>query len=117
MKHHDKNRKFGRKTDERRALLLSLTRSLVLNEKIRTTEARAKEIRPRIEKLITKGRLGTLASFRGLVSDLSGDEEVATKLVKTISPRYKERAGGYLRIIKAPRRAGDASPMAVIEFV
>lgn len=117
MKHHDKNRKFGRKQSERRGFLRSLMRALVLKERIKTTEARAKEIRPRVEKLVTKGRANTLTSYRSIISDLGGDEEVAQKLVKTLSPRYKERAGGYLRITKAARRKGDGSPMAVIEFV
>ncbi len=117
MKHHNKNRKFGRKTDERRALLTSLTRSLVLKERIKTTEARAKEIRPRVEKLISKGRTDSLATRRALISTLQGDEQTVKKIMGTLSPRYKERHGGYLRIIKAPRRKGDASPMAVIEFV
>ena len=116
MKHHVKNRKFGRKTDERKAFMRSLARALILNEKIKTTEARAKELRPFIEKLITKGLEGTLSSRRMIISRL-GSVEGVKKLCDDISPRYKERSGGYTRIVKLPARPGDASKMAVIEFI
>ena len=116
MRHHVKNRKFGRKTDERKAFMRSLARNLIAKEKIKTTEARAKELRPFIEKLVTKSRLSTLASRRGIISTL-GTEEGVKKLCDDISPRYKDRNGGYTRIIKLPRRPGDASKMAIIEFV
>ena len=116
MRHHVKNRKFGRKTDEREAFMRSLARNLIAKEKIKTTEARAKELRPFIEKMVTKGRIGTLASRRGIISTL-GTEEGVKKLCDDISPRYKDRNGGYTRIIKLPRRPGDASKMAIIEFV
>ncbi|MBU0722826.1 50S ribosomal protein L17 [Patescibacteria group bacterium] len=116
MRHHVKNRKFGRKTDERKALKKSLAYALIKNEKIKTTEAKAKELRPFIEKLITKGRKNTLASRRIIASRL-GDEGCAKKLCDEIALRYKERNGGYTRIIKLPARASDASKMAVIEFV
>lgn len=115
MRHGNHNRKFGRKTDQRRALLKSLARSLVLRGKIMTTEAKAKEIRPLVEKLITRGKVDTVANRRLLVASL-GDESVARKLVKT-AENYKTRAGGYLRIVKMGPRKGDASPMALIEFV
>ena len=116
MRHHVKNRKFGRKTDERRALKRSLARALIENEKIRTTEARAKELRPFIEKLVTKGLESTLSSRRIIISRL-GSVEGVKKLCDDISPRYKERKGGYTRIIKLQARPGDASKMAIIEFV
>ena len=116
MRHHVKNRKFGRKTDERKAFIRSLARNLIAKEKIKTTEARAKELRPFIEKLVTKGRISTLASRRNIISTL-GTEEGVKKLCEDISPRYKERNGGYTRITKLPQRPGDASKMAVIEFV
>lgn len=117
MKHHKKSRKFGRETDGRRALLRGLSRELILRGKIKTTEARAKEIRPLVEKLVSSARLDTVAGRRLLLSRLGNDAKTATKLVKEVAPRYKERAGGYTRILKAPRRKGDASPMAIIEFV
>lgn len=116
MRHHVKNRKFGRKTDERRAFKRSLARALILREKIKTTEARAKELRPFIEKLVTKGLEGTLSSRRLIISHL-GSVEGVKKLCDEISPRYKKRGGGYTRITKLSRRQGDASKMAVIEFV
>jgi large subunit ribosomal protein L17 len=116
MRHHVRNRKFGRQTDGRRALLRSLLIALIEEGKIRTTEARAKEIRPLVEKLVTKGREGTLSSRRIIVSRLGGEHGVK-KLCEEISPRYKDREGGYTRITKLPARPGDASKMAVIEFV
>ena len=116
MRHHVRNRKFGRETDQRAAFLRSLALALIERGKIKTTEARAKELRPFIEKLITKGREGTLASRRIVLSRL-GVESGAKKLCDEISPRYKDRNGGYTRITKLPARPGDASKMAVIEFV
>jgi large subunit ribosomal protein L17 len=114
MKHHQRNRKLGRKRDQRQALLRGLAENLVTKGKIRTTEARAKELRPLIEKLVTKARKADLASQREVKSKLG---KGASKLIKEIAPRYKERKGGYTRITKLPARAGDASKMALIEFV
>ncbi|MCX6716603.1 MAG: 50S ribosomal protein L17 [Candidatus Taylorbacteria bacterium] len=116
MKHHSKIRKFGREKNQRNALMLSLARSLVLKKRITTTLAKAKELRPFIEKAVTKAKKGTLASRRLLISDLH-DTEVAEILVKEIAPSFKERAGGYTRIVKLPRRNHDAAFMALIEFV
>ena len=115
MRHGNVNGKFGRETNQRRALLKSLARSLVLEGRIQTTEARAKEIRPLVEKLVTRGKTDTLSNRRILVSSL-GDETTVAKLIKT-AEGYKERPGGYLRIVKMGPRKGDASPMALIEFV
>lgn len=115
MRHGNHNRKFGRETDQRAALLKSLARSLVLKGRIQTTEAKAKEIRPMVEKLITKGKSATIANRRLLISQL-GDAATANKLIKT-AEAYKDRAGGYVRIVKMVQRKGDASPMALIEFV
>jgi large subunit ribosomal protein L17 len=115
MRHGNHNRKFGRKTDQRRALLRGLCRSLVIKGKITTTEARAKEIRPMVEKLLTRGKTNTLAARRTLISTL-GDERAVTKLIKTAAT-YDGRAGGYTRIIKLSPRKGDAAAMALIEFV
>lgn len=115
MRHHNTNRKFGRTTGQRSALLRSLARSLVIKGKITTTEAKAKEVRPLVEKMVTKGRLGTLVARRSLIAVL-GDEAVVNKLMKTAAG-YEGRAGGYLRIVKMGPRKGDASPMAQIEFV
>ncbi len=115
MRHGNVNRKFGRKTDQRRALLRSLARSLVLEGRIQTTEARAKEIRPLVEKLITRGRTDTVANRRLILSRL-GDIETTQKLITTAA-NYHERPGGYLRIVKMGPRKGDAAAMALIEFV
>ena len=115
MNHHKANRKFGRVTKVRNALMKSLARSLVLEEKIKTTDAQARELRPMAEKLITTGKLGTLAARRALVSRVGAD--AALKIVKEVSPRYASRAGGYTRITKLQRRPGDASLMAYIELV
>jgi large subunit ribosomal protein L17 len=116
MKHLTRNRKFGRKTDVRRAFMRSLAYALITEGKIKTTEARAKELRPFVEKLVTKGGEGTLASRRLVISRLGG-EDVGAKLCDDIAPKYKDRPGGYTRITKLPARPGDASKMAVIEFV
>lgn len=119
MKHHKSIRKFGRDHAGRIALLRSLALSLVQKEHIKTTEARAKELRPFIESLVTKGRTGDIASRRLIISRLGGvsGEESAKKIIEDISPRYATRPGGYTRIVKLPRRGGDASKMAIIEFV
>ncbi len=117
MRHHNKNRKLGRKKNARRALLRSLACSLIKNEQIKTTEARAKELRPFIEKLVTKGRVGTIASRRLVSSRLGGNEEGAKKLVEVISGRYTDRSGGYTRVTKLALRTSDGSKMAVIGFV
>lgn len=117
MKHHKKQRKFGRESNQRIALIRSLARSLVHYEGITTTEAKAKELRPYIEELVTRARTGTLAVRRQIISKLGGDEAVAKKLIEDIAPQYKERPGGYTRITKLPVRQADAAKMAHIEFV
>ena len=119
MKHHKSRRKFGRDYAGRVALFRSLALALIDNEKIKTTEARAKELRPLIESMVTRGRKADLASRRLLIARLGGvsGEAGAKKLIEEIAPRYATRPGGYTRIINLPRRGGDASPMAVIEFV
>lgn len=116
MRHANHNRKFGRVRNQRNALLKSLARSLVLKQKIRTTEAKAKELRPYVEKLITLGKSETLASRRLLVARVGAD--AARTITKGgLAAKYKERSGGYTRITKQVRRLSDGSPMAVIEFV
>ena len=117
MRHHNANRKFGRPRNQRKALLQGLAVSLVRDEKIMTTEARAKELRPMIEKLITKARNNTLANRRMIITRLGNQPATAKKLIDEIAPKYTERAGGYTRITKLPVRGGDASPRAIIEFV
>lgn len=115
MRHGNVNRKFGRQTGQRHALLKSLARSLVLRGRITTTIAKAKEIRPLVEKMVTRGRADNLQNRRMLVSAL-GDIKTANKLIAT-AKNYDGRAGGYLRIVKMGPRKGDAAQMALIEFV
>lgn len=110
-----RGRIFGRKRDERKALLRSLMRAIFLHEKIVTTEARAKELRPIVEKLVTKGKAPSVATLRHMRRYITPD--IAKKVTNEISPRYKDRAGGYTRIIKLSPRRGDAASMALIEFV
>jgi len=117
MRHHNNIRKFGRNKNQRHALLKGLMLALIAHGKIETTEAKAKELRPFIEKMITKANVGTLSSRRLVISRLYNLTSEASKLIDEISPKYKDRNGGYTRITKLPRRAGDASKMAIIEFV
>lgn len=115
MRHSSKRRSFNRNTDSRRALLRALCVGLVRDGRIVTTEAKAKELRPTIEKLVTAARKGTLAAQRSIASKVG--ETSAKKLVSDIAPRFTNRAGGYTRITKLPKRVSDAAEMAQIEFV
>ena len=96
-------------------MLNSLARSLVLHQKIKTTEPKAKEVRPFVEKLLTNARKGTVATRRS-ISTLIG-KDAGKALVDTLSKKYDGRKGGYTRIVKTGRRASDGAPMAIIEFV
>ena len=116
MRHGDNIRKFGREQGQRKALLKSLAVSLIKYDKIQTTEAKAKELRPFVEKLVTKAKEGSIAARKNVNSKIASDISVK-KLFAEIAPKYKERKGGYLRIIKLPHRLGDAAKMAQIEFV
>ncbi|MEA1929393.1 MAG: 50S ribosomal protein L17 [Patescibacteria group bacterium] len=116
MRHHDQNRKFGRKAGQRTALMRSLAEALITHGRIQTTEAKAKSLRPFVERLVTKAKPGTLSARRLVISEL-GTPARAKKLVDEIAPKYVERAGGYTRIVKLPPRKSDSSKMAVIEFV
>ncbi len=115
MRHSRAHRKFGRVRKVRNGLLKSLALSLVINGKIKTTEAKAKEVRPFVEKLVSQGREADTAKRRLLVSQIGPIG--ADKLVKDISPKYLKRAGGYTRITKLPGRQSDGAMMAVIEFI
>lgn len=117
MKHHNDTRKLGREKEQRDAMLQSLAISLIEHEKIKTTEAKAKELRPFIEKLITKSSDASQHDKRTLVSKLGGVEAPVKKLVEEIAPRFKDRPGGYTRILKLPPRESDSAKMAIIEFV
>ena len=117
MASRSKARSFNRPANQRRALLRSLARSLIVHERISTTEAKAKELRPYIERLVSYGKQGTLASRRAAIAKL-GDSTATKKLFDAIAPRYKERSGGYTRVVKrAVRGANDARKLAYIAFV
>lgn len=115
MKHLKKGRKFGRKRDQRKALMKGLAANLILKEKITTTEAKAKELRPMIEKLITKSKTNSLATTRALAALLP--PKIVKKLTSQIGPSYKNRPGGYTRIVKTATRKTDGAKMAIIELV
>src|SRR3989338_10276406 len=111
MRHHNSVRKFGRKKNQREALMKSLVYALTQEGKIKTTEAKAKELRPYIEKLITLGKKQTLASRR--ILDARVGPRAGKKIATDLALVYKSRAGGYTRITKMVRRASDGSKMAV----
>ncbi len=109
-------RKFGRTTNQRKALLRGLTTSLLKEGRIVTTEAKAKALRPVAEKMITLGKKGDLHSRRQALAYIL-EEDVVTKLFEEVAPKYAERNGGYTRIIKSGPRRGDGAPTAIIELV
>ena len=117
MRHANNVRKFGREKNGRIALIRGLAASLISHGRILTTEAKAKEIRPTVEKMVTKAKNPTLANRRNLLAGLYNNELVVSKLIDDLAPKYTERAGGYTRITKLVARKSDVSPMAVIEFV
>lgn len=116
MRHGNSTRKFGREKTQRHALMRSLARNLIRDSRIRTTVAKAKELRPYVEKLVTKAKTNTVASRRTINSRLQGATETK-KLFDIVAPKYTERKGGYIRIIRLGNRDLDGSPMALIEFV
>ena len=116
MKHNITHRKLNRTTSHRKALLMNLSNSLIKHEQITTTLSKAKELRPFVEKIITLGKKGDLVSRRKAISILQ-DQKNTKKIFDVISERYKERSGGYTRIIKVGNRFGDNAPTAIIELV
>lgn len=117
MRHGNAGRRFNRTQSHRKAMLANLASSLVEHEQIITTLPKAKDLRPIVEKLITIAKKGDLAARRQLASELQNNEVAAKKLFDILGPRYKARAGGYTRVLKAGFRHGDSAPIAVIEFV
>ncbi len=118
MRHHNTKRKFGRKKNVRNALLKSLALNLIIHERIETTDAKARELRPFIEKLVTNAKnSNTVASKRLVAARLLNQKDEVKKLFTEIAPKYSDRKGGYTRIIKMPVRKSDSSKMALIEFV
>lgn len=115
MKKLKKGRKFSRKSDQRKALLRSLSEALFLRERIKTTEAKAKELASVSERLITRVKKGGLASRRFLAGKFT--DNLSKKIIEKIVPRFKDRAGGYTRIIKIGPRKSDSARMAIIELV
>ena len=116
MRHQVGGRKLNRTSQHRRAMFANMACALVKHEQIFTTLPKAKDLRPIVEKLITIGKKGDLASRRLLISRLR-DEDMADKVIKILADRYKSRKGGYTRVLKAGFRYGDSAPMAIIEFV
>lgn len=116
MRHGTRSRRFSRETSHRLAMFANLAQALVKHEQITTTLPKAKELRPIVEKLITIGKRGDLHGRRLLIAR-TRSEAAAAKIIDTLAPRYKARAGGYCRILKAGFRHGDNAPMAVIELV
>jgi large subunit ribosomal protein L17 len=116
MRHNKAGRRLGRKTSHREAMFRNMVTSLLDHGKITTTDAKAKEIRVVAERMITLGKRGDLHSLR-LASSVIREKPVVSKLFSTIAPRYKDRLGGYTRIIKLGIRQGDAAPLSLIELV
>lgn len=116
MRHGKAGRRLGRKTSHREAMFRNMVTSLLNHEKITTTDAKAKEIRVVAEKMITLGKRGDLHAMRQAASVIR-EKSVVTKLFSTIAPRYKERSGGYTRIIKLGIRQGDNASVSIIELV
>src|SRR5262245_11495472 len=116
MNHGKVYRKLGRKPEHRKAMFANMSAALIKHEQITTTVPKAKELRPIVEKLITLGKRGDLHARRQAISQIR-DVAMVKKLFDVLGPRYKDRKGGYCRILKAGFRYGDNAPVAVIEFV
>jgi large subunit ribosomal protein L17 len=116
MRHAKTGRRLGRKTSHREAMFRNMVTSFLNHEKITTTDAKAKEIRIVAEKMITLGKRGDLHALRQAASFIR-EKSVVTKLFATIAPRYKDRPGGYTRIVKLGIRQGDTAPVSLIELV
>ncbi len=116
MRHGNSGRKLNRTASHRKAMFANMAASLIEHEQIVTTLPKAKELRPIVEKLVTLGKRGDLHARRQAISRIRSDV-LAKRLFDEIAPRYADRNGGYLRIMKAGFRHGDNAPMAVIEFV
>ena len=116
MRHGMSGRKLNRTSSHRKAMFNNLAHALVKHEQIKTTLPKAKDLRPIVEKLVTLGKRGGLHARRQILASLK-DEKMAEKLLTVLADRYKNRNGGYTRVLKAGFRYGDMAPMAVIEFV
>ena len=116
MRHAVAGRKLSRTSSHRKALFNNLAAALIKHEQIKTTLPKAKDLRPIVEKLVTLGKKGGLAARRQILASIK-DDKLADKLLTTLADRYKSRAGGYTRVLKAGFRYGDMASMAIIEFV
>src|SRR5215472_5568840 len=116
MRHGKVYRKLNRTAEHRRAMFANMAAALIKHEQIITTLPKAKDLRPIVEKLVTLGKRGDLHARRQAVAEIR-DIAMVKKLFEVIGPRYKDRAGGYTRVLKAGFRHGDSAPVAVIEFV
>ena len=110
-------RKLGRETRHRRSMLATLTKQLIINERIVTTETRAKEVRRCFDRMVTYGKKGTLVARRNALAFLHNDNEVVSKVFNELAPRYADRNGGYTRIIKMTERKGDNALEVILELV
>lgn len=122
MRHRIGGRQFGLPSDQRRALLKGLLRSLIIYKRIETTETRAKDIRPIIEKLVTRAKNDDTVHSRRVARTYIGghspdDEDVVKELFTVIAPQFRTRTGGYTRMAKVGARRGDGAPMVIVEFV
>jgi large subunit ribosomal protein L17 len=117
MKHHKGHRKFGREKNQRVAFIRGLLINLIRHGRIETTLARAKEIRPHVEKLVTLAKEDTVTRRRLVASRLINQADETAKLFDDYAPKYKDVAGGYTRILKLPMRISDGAEKAIIEFV
>ena len=110
-------RKLGRDNKHRRSMLANQTKDVIMNEKIVTTETRAKEVRKFVDKMITYGKRGTLVSRRKALAFLHNDKDVVAKVFNELAPKYQDRNGGYTRIIKKSERKGDSALEVILELV
>ena len=116
MKHNIKNKKLNKTSSHRKAMFMNMSNALIKHEQITTTLAKAKELKRFVEKIVTLGKKGDLISRRKTISTLQ-DNKMTRKVFDILADRYKDRSGGYTRIIKLGNRFGDNAPIAVIEFV
>ena len=117
MRHRNKRAKLSRDAAHRRSLLANLSRQLIEHERIKTSQAKAKAVKPEVEKLITLAKRGSLHARRQALSELGQDRFVVHKLFEEIAPRYAERPGGYTRIVKLGPRRSDSTEMVLLELV
>ena len=110
-------RKLGRESRQRRSILANITRDVIMNESVETTEARAKEVRKFVDKMITYGKKGTLVNRRKALAFLYNDKDVVNKVFNELAKRYETRNGGYTRIIKLKERVGDDALQVKLELV